>query len=104
LKQSRFFAESSGLFDEPVRALVYQTVVDCMLNLNVQGSLAGRLCMLGNSVVVLPRRLDEPLDLDTFSNLADAIKARGLHVLMTSISPAVNPNRDESNRLDSNRA
>lgn len=104
LKQSRFFAESSGLFDEPVRALVYQTVVDCMLNLNVQGSLAGRLCMLGNSVVVLPRRLDEPLDLDAFSNLADAIKARGLHVLMSSISPAVNPNRDESNRLDSNRA
>ncbi|MBL6743907.1 MAG: hypothetical protein ISP83_05970 [Candidatus Poseidonia sp.] len=104
LKQSRFFAESSGLIDEPVRALVYQTVVDCMLELNVQGSLAGRLCMLGNSVVVLPRRLDEPLDLESFEQLADAIKARGLHALMSSISPAVNLNRDGSNQLGSHQA
>jgi pantoate kinase len=104
LKQSRLFAEASGLFEEPVRALVYQTVMDSMLELNVQGTLAARLCMLGNSVVVLPRRLDEPLDSESLKQLADVIEARGLHVLMSSISPTVNPIQGAPNQLDSHRA
>ena len=104
LKQSRLFSEASGLFEEPVRALVYQTVIDSLLELNVQGALAARLCMLGNSVVVLPRRLDETVDVDAFAQLADAIKARGLHVLVSSISPVVNQNRADPDLPGLNRA
>ena len=57
-----------------------------------QASMAVRLCMLGSSVVVLPRRLDEGLRQEDLEALRDYVAEQGFSCLISSLGPL--------NRLD----
>ena len=54
--------------------------------------MAVRLCMLGSSVVVLPRRLDEGLRQEDLEALRGYVAEQGFSCLISSIGPL--------NRLD----
>ena len=49
--------------------------------------MAVRLCMLGSSVAVLPRSLEDGLETESLETLSEHIRQRGFQCLITSISP-----------------
>ena len=59
--------------------------------------MAARLCMLGSSVVVLPRRLDRIATIEELEALAEALSEVGLSTMMTAVAP-VNPRSGETGR------
>ncbi len=83
--ESRNFAEASGLLNEEVRKDLLSKVQKEILRLDLQARVNVRLCMLGVSVSILPRRLDEPLLEKELSDIAEALRARGFGVRRTSI-------------------
>ena len=83
--ESRNFAEASGLLNEEVRKELLSQVQKEILRLDLQTRVNVRLCMLGVSVSILPRRLDEPLLDGELSDIADALRTRGFGVRRTSI-------------------
>ncbi len=83
--ESRNFAEASGLLNEEVRKDLLSKVQKEILRLDLQARLNVRLCMLGVSVSILPRRLEEPLLEQEMDDIADALRAIGLGVRKTTI-------------------
>ena len=83
--ESRNFADGSGLLEEKVRKELLSTVQKEILRLDLQARLNVRLCMLGVSLVILPRRLDSPLVSNELEKIADAFRALGLGVRETAI-------------------
>jgi pantoate kinase len=83
--ESRKFAESSGLLEEQARKKLLSTVQKEILLLDLQSRVNVRLCMLGVSLVILPRRLDSPLLQGELESIADALRAIGLGVRETRI-------------------
>ena len=83
--ESRNFADASGLLNEEVRKELLNLVKKEILRLDLQARINVRLCMLGVSVSILPRRLDEPLQEDEINSIAEALQEKGLGVLKTSI-------------------
>tara|TARA_B100000459_G_scaffold142518_2_gene103240 strand:+ start:297 stop:1331 length:1035 start_codon:yes stop_codon:yes gene_type:complete len=83
--ESRNFADASGLLDEEVRKDLLTKVKKEILRLDLQARINVRLCMLGVSVSILPRRLDEPLLDDEMNDIANALRQRGFGVRKTSI-------------------
>jgi len=83
--ESRNFAEASGLLNEEVRKDLLSKVQKEILRLDLQARVNVRLCMLGVSVSILPRRLDEPLLDKEQNDIAEALRARGFGVRKTSI-------------------
>ena len=83
--ESRNFAEASGLLNEEVRKDLLSKVQKEILRLDYQARLNVRLCMLGVSVSILPRRLEEPLLEQEMDDIADALRAMGLGVRKTTI-------------------
>ena len=88
LEQSRSFATSSGMLTEQVREHLYRSVVGAVGELGLQASLAVRLCMLGSSVAVIPRRLEEPLEDAIIQQLSDQMERLGFSTLLTAFGPA----------------
>jgi len=83
--ESRNFADASGLLEEQVRKKLLTRVQKEILRLDLQARVNVRLCMLGVSVVLLPRRLDSPLVPDELERTAEAFRAMGLGVRETRI-------------------
>ena len=83
--ESRNFANGSGLLEEQVRKELLSSVQKEILRLDLQARINVRLCMLGVSLVILPRRLDSPLVSDELEKIADAFRAMGLGVRETTI-------------------
>ena len=83
--ESRNFADSSGLLEEQVRKELLSTVQKEILLLDLQSRVNVRLCMLGVSLAILPRRLDSPLVQNELESIADALRAIGLGVRETRI-------------------
>lgn len=83
--ESRNFADSSGLLEEQVRKELLSTVQREILLLDLQSRVNVRLCMLGVSLAILPRRLDSPLVQNELESIADALRAIGLGVRETRI-------------------
>jgi pantoate kinase len=83
--ESRNFAKASGLLEEDVRKKLLSRVQKEILRLDLQARVNVRLCMLGVSAVILPRRLDSPLMPDELWKIAEAFRAMGLGVLETKI-------------------
>jgi len=83
--ESRNFADGSGLLEEQVRKELLSRVQKEILRLDLQARINVRLCMLGVSVVILPRRLDSPLVSNELESIADAFRAMGLGVRETRI-------------------
>lgn len=87
LEQSRAFAEASGMLEEAVRANVYHAVLGAVQDAGMQAGVAARLCMLGSSVVVVPRRLDQPPSMKELETLADGLRERGFSTMVTAVAP-----------------
>ena len=83
--ESRNFADGSGLLEEKVRKELLSSVQKEILRLDLQARINVRLCMLGVSLVILPRRLDSPLVSNELEKIADAFRALGLGVRETAI-------------------
>ncbi|MGY8728459.1 MAG: GHMP family kinase ATP-binding protein [Candidatus Poseidoniales archaeon] len=83
--ESRNFADGSGLLEEKVRKELLSSVQKEILRLDLQARINVRLCMLGVSLVILPRRLDSPLASNELEKIADAFRALGLGVRETAI-------------------
>lgn len=83
--ESRNFADASGLLEEKVRKNLLAMVQKEILRLDLQARVNVRLCMLGVSVSILPRRLDQPLLEDELEAICDALRTNGLGVRETRI-------------------
>jgi hypothetical protein len=83
--QSRTFAQASKLMEEPARSALNSIVMDQLRALNLHSRVYVRLCMLGVSLAVLPRRLDEPLTANEVNTISQALQTLGLGVKATTI-------------------
>ena len=92
LREARTFATASGMLEEAHRVRIHQAVLEAVQRGGWQASMAVRLCMLGSSVVVLPRRLDEGLRPEDLEALRGYVAEQGFSCLISSIGPL--------NRLD----
>jgi len=90
LTQSRRFATASGMLEEDDRARLYRSVLGAVQSIEAQASLAVRLCMLGSSVAVVPRRLEETVDDEVLQAIAANAEEHGFSTMLTSIS-GLNP-------------
>ena len=86
LHQSRTFAATSGMLEEDERAHIFQGVLQNVQQGGWQSSMAVRLCMLGSSVAVLPRNIEQEMSLEALESLAVGIREQGFACLITSIS------------------
>jgi hypothetical protein len=83
--QSRTFAQASKLMEEPARSALNSKVMDQLRALNLHSRVYVRLCMLGVSLAVLPRRLEEPLTDSEVTTISQALQSLGLGVKATMI-------------------
>jgi pantoate kinase len=83
--QSRTFAQASKLMEEPARSSLNSKVMNQLRALNLHSRVYVRLCMLGVSLAVLPRRLDEPLTTNEVNTISQALQTLGLGVKATTI-------------------
>lgn len=83
--QSRNFSQASGLLDEPERMTLNKAVMKELRRLNLQTRVYVRLCMLGVSLAVLPRKLDQPLEEEEIDLILKALHGLGLGAIATSI-------------------
>lgn len=90
LTQSRLFATQSGMLEEEERARLYRSILEAVQSIEAQATLAVRLCMLGSSVAVLPRRLDEPAEAATLQAIAAKAEELGFATMASMIS-GLNP-------------
>ena len=90
LTQSRMFATASGMLEEDERARLYRCVLEAVQSIGAQATLAVRLCMLGSSVVVTPRRLEEPVEDEVLDAIAMNVDAFGFATMASTISK-INP-------------
>lgn len=86
LHQSRTFAATSGMLEEDERAHIFQGVLRNVQQGGWQSSMAVRLCMLGSSVAVLPRNIEQEVSLEALESLAVGVREQGFACLITSIS------------------
>ena len=86
LNQSNQFAKASGMLDEPTRARVFSAVEEAVAHAELQTHCVVRLCMLGSSVAVLPRHLNEPCDKSMLVDLAKRVEIHGFSSLLTAFA------------------
>lgn len=84
--QSRNFSQASGLLDEPERMDLNGAVLDALRRIGLHTRVYVRLCMLGVSVAVLPRRLEEPLRPEEITLIAETLRSLSFGVRETAIS------------------
>ena len=87
LSQSRTFADRSGMLEEKQRARIFSSVRKEVLLGGWQGEMAVRLCMLGSSVAVLPRELNQQHDAEALKALAERLEQQGVRCMLTTIAP-----------------
>ena len=87
LLESRTFATASGMLEEEERARILRHSLEAVQDGGWQASMAVRLCMLGSSVAVLPRTLDDSVAVVELEDLAERIRQRGFACLITNVSP-----------------
>ena len=87
LEQSRHFATASGMLSETKRLRVYNTVLNEIGLAGLQSNYAVRLCMLGNSVAVVPRKLEKPCETEHLDALAKQLDTHGISAFITRFGP-----------------
>lgn len=85
LQCSEQFSAASGMLQEPVRKALLSMVRNEIIELGYQSQMSTKLCMLGVSICVLPKRLSEPLSDEQLQQLAHRLRKNGLGVRITSI-------------------
>lgn len=100
LQQSQQFAQQSGMMDEAVRAELHRKVATTLVEMELQGRLAVRLCMLGTSVAVLPRTLEDVPDTEEYERLAALLQEAGRGVLLTGVAPMTTTRQKQRDQED----
>jgi pantoate kinase len=100
LHQSQQFSQQSGMMDEAVRAQLHGKVATTLVDLGLQGRLAVRLCMLGTSVAVLPRSLEDVPGIEEYEHLGKLLQATGRGVLLTGVAPVTTTHQKLRDRED----
>ena len=74
------------MLEEEERARLYRSVLEAVQSIEAQATLAVRLCMLGSSVVVVPRQLNEPIGEGDMQAIAAEAEALGFATMTSSIA------------------
>ena len=77
LHEADRFAMNSGLLEESARANLFSTVLE-----NTSRKMSSHLCMLGTSLIIVPKKLGENFDV---SEVAIRLRSLGLKVLETNL-------------------
>ena len=86
LTQSRNFAEQSELLEEVERKQLLSKTRDVVRELELQAKISIRLCMLGISLVILPRKLTNPLKKNELEQISTELEQIGIGTKITKIS------------------
>ena len=86
LTQSRNFAEQSELLEEVERKQLLSKTRDVVRELELQAKISIRLCMLGISLVILPRKLTNPLKKNELEQISKELEQIGIGTKITKIS------------------
>jgi len=81
-----------------VRAAVYQAALTAVQDLGLQAKMAARLCMLGSSVAVVPRNLDQPPSVEDLKSLQSRLNSQGVQTLLTAFAEVKHRHEVGSNR------
>jgi pantoate kinase len=100
LQQSQQFAQQSGMMEEAVRAELRRKVATTLVEMGLQGRLAVRLCMLGTSVAVLPRTLEDVPEIEEYERLTDLLQRAGRGVLLTGVAPITTTHQKQRDQED----
>ena len=85
LNQSSKFCQESELALEPERHNFLDKVMSIVRSVELQSHVRIRLCMLGTSCVLLPRKLDRMLSTEELSLLESQFIEQGLAAKITGI-------------------
>ena len=86
LTQSQNFAVQSELLEEIERKQLLAKTREIVRDLDLQAKISIRLCMLGISVVILPRKLTNPLKKHELENISKELEQIGIGTKITKIS------------------
>ena len=75
VRRGRQFCLESGLLDEPERAKLLNLVLE-----HSDDSMSSHLCMLGTSLIILPKNIDQEVD---FGTITSDLRSLGLGVRET---------------------
>lgn len=89
LTKSREFSSNSELIYEPERKELLDTARNIVRELELQELVSVRLCMLGISIAILPRKLTRKLTESELSNLEKSFTGMNLGCKITNISDSV---------------
>ena len=78
LKEADLFSLASGLMEEAGRSSLLSTVLD-----HLEPKMSCHLCMLGTSLIIVPKNLDEELD---FDEVASNLRKLDLGVRFTQLA------------------
>jgi pantoate kinase len=86
LLHSKQFGERSGLESEPIRRDLLNTIQSCIQQHGLSDLVESRLCMLGNSVVLVPKTLNQSTE-DWQIVLEESVLQHGLNAMIAQITP-----------------
>jgi len=86
LTQSRNFAEQSELLEELERKQLLTKAREIIIELDLQVKTSIRLCMLGTSLVFLPRKLTNPFKQKELEQISEKLEQIGIGTKITKIS------------------
>ncbi len=86
LTQSRNFAEQSELIEELERKQLLTKAREIIRELDLQVKTSIRLCMLGTSLVFLPRKLTNPFKQKELEQISERLEQIGIGTKITKIS------------------
>jgi len=88
LSQSKEFGQISGLESELARSNLLETIQQCIDELGYSSAIETRLCMLGNSAVLLPASLNSETNI-WIEQVKQLVKKRGLSAQVSQILQSI---------------
>ena len=75
------------MLEEPSRQSMLANVQSVLNELELQATTRARLCMLGTSCVLLPSKVNQPLDEEDLKQISNRLESMNLDSILTSIAP-----------------
>lgn len=88
LSQSKEFGQISGLESESARSNLLETIQRCIDELGYTAAIETRLCMLGNSAVLLPSSLNSETSI-WIEEVKHLVQERGLSAQVSQILQSI---------------
>ncbi len=88
LNQSKEFGQISGLESEAARSNLLETIQQCIDELGYSDAIETRLCMLGNSAVLLPSSLNTETNI-WIEEVSRLVQTRGLSAQVSQILQSI---------------